>query len=157
MVEGANRDGGDGLALRPASPTSRIELILSGQPKGQKRVRHHGKGHWHDKDQKLAEGNIIRKWEEAGEPRLPDVALKLAVTLYIARPASHRKRDGSLSAEGERHPRPENKKPDVDNAIKLIMDALNKRAYKDDVQIVEAHVERHWAEWPATVVRITVV
>jgi len=139
------------------APRQPIVLWLSGQPKGQKRVRHHGKGHWHDKDQKLAEGNVIRKWEEAGEPRLPDVALRMEVMLYISRPAGHFKKDGSLSAEGERHPRPENKKPDVDNAIKLIMDALNKRAYRDDVQIVEAVVERHWAEWPATKVKISAI
>lgn len=134
-----------------------IILVLSGQPKGQKRVRHHGKGHWHDKDQKLAEGNVIRKWEDAGEPRLPDGPLRIEVTLYIARSASHFKRDGSLSTEGLRHPRPENKKPDVDNALKLVMDAMNKRAYKDDVQIVEALVERHWAEWPATKIKITAI
>ena len=135
-----------------------IRLVLSGQPKGQKRVRHHGKGHWHDKDQKLAEGNIIRKWEEAGEPRFPDTpALRIDLTLYIARPASHFKRDGTLSAEGLRHPRPENKKPDVDNALKLVMDALNKRAYKDDVQVVESLVERHWADWPATKIKISAI
>lgn len=134
-----------------------ITLWLSGQPKGQKRVRHHGKGHWHDKDQKLAEGNIIRKWEEKGEPRLPDAALRCDITLYIARPASHFRKDGELSTEGLRHPRPENKKPDVDNALKLVLDAMNKRAYKDDVQIVESFVERHWADWPATKIKIYVI
>lgn len=134
-----------------------IRLVLSGQPKGQKRVRHQGKGHWHDKDQKLAEGEVIRKWEEAGEPRLPDVALRIELSLYIARPQSHFKMDGSLSAEGLRHNRPENKKPDVDNALKLVMDALNKRAYRDDVQIVEAVVERHWADWPASKIRISAI
>jgi Holliday junction resolvase RusA-like endonuclease len=135
----------------------KVTLWLSGEPKGQKRVRHMGAHHWTHPDTKLAETNVIRKWEEAGEPRLPDGPLRLEVTLYIARPKGHLKKDGVLSAEGERHPRPDNKKPDVDNAIKLIMDALNKRAYKDDVQIVEALVERHWAEWPATRIQITVV
>lgn len=149
--------------MRPASPpvramTEQILFWLSGDPKGQKRVRHHGQHHWHDKDQKLAEANVIRKWEEAGSPRLPDdVALGLEVVLYVARPAGHYKKDGSLSTEGMRHPRPHTKKPDVDNAIKLIMDCMNKRAYKDDVRIVDAHVERHWAEWPATKIRIYVV
>lgn len=135
-----------------------IRLVLSGQPKGQKRVRHQGKGHWHDKDQKLAEGEVIRKWEEAGSPRLPDkTALRVELTLYISRPASHFKADGSFSAEGLRHPYPENKKPDVDNALKLVMDALNKRAYRDDVQIVTASVERIWADWPATKIKISAI
>jgi Holliday junction resolvase RusA-like endonuclease len=104
----------------------------------------------------LAEAEVRRKWEEAGEPRLPDdVGLRIEMTLYVVRPGSHRKKDGSLSAEGERHPRPHTKKPDVDNAIKLVMDALNKRAYRDDVRIVEALVERHWADWPTTKIRIS--
>ncbi len=133
-----------------------IRLVLSGQPEGKKRPKF-GKGRvWTPKETQLAEGNIIRRWEEAGEPRMPDdAALRIEVVLYIARPATHRKRDGSLSAEGLRHPRPENKKPDVDNALKLVMDALNQRAYKDDVRVVEALVERHWAEWPATKIKIS--
>ena len=137
---------------------SSITLWLSGQPKGKDRPRFTKSGRtFTTKETVLAEGNIIRKWEEAGEPRLPDAALRCDVTLYIARPASHFKKDGSLSTEGQRHPRPENKKPDVDNAIKLVMDALNKRAYKDDVQIVEAFVDRHWADWPATKIKIYVI
>jgi Holliday junction resolvase RusA-like endonuclease len=152
---GREQSGGGGLAERPASP---ILLVLSGEPRGKGRPRF-GQGRtWTDKDTALAEGNIIRKWEDVGEPRLPDNApLRVHVTLYISRPNSHYKRDGSLSAEGLRHPRPENKKPDVDNALKLVMDALNKRAYKDDVQIVEATVERQWAEWPATKIAISVI
>lgn len=152
---GRDDSGGDGLAERPASP---ILLVLSGQPRGKGRPRF-GQGRtWTDKDTQLAEGNIIRKWEDAGEPRLPDkTPLRIELTLYISRPESHYKRDGSLSAEGMRHPRPENKKPDVDNSLKLVMDALNTRAYKDDVQIVEAVVERHWAEWPASKIKISVI
>lgn len=135
--------------------TQSITLWLQGQPEGKGRPKF-GQGRaWTPKKTVLGEAEVRRKWEEAGEPRLPDVALRLQTTLYISRPASHFKRDGTLSAEGLRHPRPENKKPDVDNAIKLIMDALNKRAYKDDVQIVEAMVERHWAEWPATKIKLT--
>jgi Holliday junction resolvase RusA-like endonuclease len=42
----------------------------------------------------------------------------------------------------------------VDNAMKLVMDAMNSRAYRDDVRICTGHVEKHWAEWPATKIRI---
>lgn len=135
-----------------------ITLLIHGEPKGQKRVRHHGQHHWTHPETKLAAGEVIRKWEEAGCPRLPDdTALRLEVVLYVVRPGGHWKADGSLSAEGLRNPRPHKKKPDVDNAIKLIMDALNKKAYKDDVQIVDAVVERHWAEWPATKIKISTI
>lgn len=38
------------------------------------------------------------------------------------------------------------KKPDIDNVIKVVLDALNKIAYQDDTQVNEIHVIRHWCE-----------
>lgn len=38
------------------------------------------------------------------------------------------------------------KKPDIDNIIKLIFDALNKVAYHDDNQIVDVEVHKFYAE-----------
>ena len=38
------------------------------------------------------------------------------------------------------------KKPDADNIIKSIADALNGIAYADDSQIVQATVNKWWAE-----------
>ena len=40
------------------------------------------------------------------------------------------------------------KKPDADNIIKSIADALNGIAYADDSQIVQATVNKWWAEEP---------
>jgi Holliday junction resolvase RusA-like endonuclease len=131
-------------------------LVIGGDPMGKDRPRFAQGRTFTTTATKLAEGEVRRKWEEAGEPRLPDdVPLRIAVTLYVVRPASHKRKNGELSAEGERHSRPMAKKPDVDNALKLAMDALNKRAYRDDVRIVEAVVERHWAEWPATKIKLS--
>src|SRR5690349_8784808 len=66
----------------------------------------------------IAETDVRRVWEQQGKPRFEDKpALELTVTIKVMRPDGHFKKDGSLSAEGLRHPFPENKKPDVDNAI----------------------------------------
>jgi Holliday junction resolvase RusA-like endonuclease len=106
----------------------------------------------------VAEREIRAAWEDQGKPRLPDEsALGLSVRLAVVRPQGHFKKDGSLSAQGLRHPIPRNKKPDLDNAIKLVMDALNSRAYRDDVQIAEAQIKRVWDEWPSTTVRVYVL
>jgi Holliday junction resolvase RusA-like endonuclease len=59
-----------------------------------------------------------------------------------------------LSATGLRHPVPRSRKPDLDNAVKLVMDALNTRAYRDDVRIARVYCERVWGDWPLTVVKI---
>jgi Holliday junction resolvase RusA-like endonuclease len=49
-------------------------------------------------------------------------------------------------------PRPSNRKPDVDNACKLVMDSLNTRAWADDVQVVDLFVSREWADVPCTTI-----
>lgn len=129
-------------------------LRLDGQPKGKPRARFRpGQKPYPDKLQKLAEGEVRRAWEQAGRPRLPDVALILDVTLTVTRPAGHFKRDWSLSAEGERCPFPHRQKPDLDNCLKLICDALNTLAWRDDVRFVEMYARRVWGEWPGTVIR----
>ena len=46
------------------------------------------------------------------------------------------------------------KKPDADNIIKVILDALNGLAYRDDVQICRVYFEKMYAEIPETKVLI---
>ncbi len=46
------------------------------------------------------------------------------------------------------------KKPDIDNISKIILDALNKFAYKDDTQIVYMTVIKKYAETPKVLVEI---
>lgn len=133
-----------------------IHLIFDGDPVGKERPKFNTqtKVAYTPKKTVIAEKEIRSLWREAGKPRLPDVALELVIELYVQRPQSHFKKNGELTAEGLRHPVPRNKKPDVDNAIKLVMDALNKHAYKDDVQIAKATVVRFWGEWPKTVIKV---
>ena len=49
------------------------------------------------------------------------------------------------------------KKPDIDNCIKIIADALNGLAYVDDTQIVGVTAEKFYAEIPRVEVEITEV
>jgi Holliday junction resolvase RusA-like endonuclease len=75
---------------------------------------------------------------------LGDGPLWLDVTIVLRRPQSHYKTDGSLSLAGQRSERP-TKKPDADNAIKLVADALQGFAFRDDAQLVTLHCEKRWA------------
>lgn len=103
----------------------------------------------------INENDVRAVWREAGEPRIEDeTAIGIAVKITVPRPKNHFKKNGELSATGLRHPVPRNKKPDLDNALKLVMDALNTRAYKDDVLVARAYVERIWGDWPETRIRI---
>ena len=91
----------------------------------------------------LAENRIYLAWQDAGSPRLPDGPLWMRVEVLLARPQGHWRRDGTLSAAGERSQMP-TKRPDLDNILKLASDALNGCAYRDDAQLVEVHGVKRW-------------
>lgn len=142
------------LAKREAET---INLVIHGQPQGWARPRFNGRTGvvFNKKGHATGLAEIRRAWEEAGQPRIEDTtAIELDVFITVQRPRGHLKADGSLSAEGQRNPKPRKSKPDIDNVLKLVMDALNKRAYFDDVRVARATVERDWADWPSTTIVI---
>lgn len=133
-----------------------IRLELSGRPEGKGRPRFGQGGRvFTPNATKLAEGRIVDAWTNAGRPRL-EGPVKVDVWLEVGRPQGHFNSKGQLNAAGQRLPYPTGKKPDVDNALKLIMDALNRRAYRDDVDVVSATVHRRWSGdgWERTIVLV---
>lgn len=130
---------------------SAFELLVIGKPVGKGRPRFAGGRAFTDERTAQAERDIFGCWIAAGSPRL-NGPIELSVVLKVERPKGHYRKDGSLSAEGRRHPHPAAQKPDVDNALKLVMDALNGRAWGDDVQVVWARVQRVWGSRAETVV-----
>ena len=134
-----------------------IELRVAGraQTKQRQRVDPRTKRAYTPPSNIINENDVRAVWREAGEPRIEnDSAIGIALKIVVLRPQGHFKKNGELSSEGLRHPVPRNKKPDLDNALKLVMDALNSRAYKDDVQVARAYLERVWGEWPETIIKI---
>lgn len=69
------------------------------------------------------------------------VAVKIVAQFKIPKTAT--KKDKALIEEGLLSP---TKKPDIDNIIKIILDALNKMAFKDDNQITKIEVEKVYGE-----------
>lgn len=137
-----------------------IELRVAGKPstKGRPRFDPRTRRAYSPPSNIVSENDIRAIWREAGEPRIDGkVPISIRVLINVVRPQGHYRKNGNLSAEGIRNPIPCNKKPDVDNALKTVMDALNSRAYQDDVQIARATVERRWAMWSATTIYISVI
>lgn len=64
------------------------------------------------------------------------------ITAYYSLPKSL---SGSKRREKVLRERPQ-KKPDCDNVVKVILDALNGVAYKDDAEVTEVHFAKHWTE-----------
>lgn len=46
------------------------------------------------------------------------------------------------------------KKPDIDNIAKIVLDALNKLAYKDDTQVVELNIAKAYADRERLIIKI---
>lgn len=124
-----------------------IRLVVLDPPTGKGRPRFNrqtGRAYTPSKTTN-AEARIRHAWDTAGRPTLPEgVPIKASIALYVDRPMHHYKRDGTLTAGGQREPIPHRQKPDCDNAAKLVLDALEKYAYPRDVAIVELHVQRCW-------------
>lgn len=74
-----------------------------------------------------------------------DTPLKLTIKAYFEVPGSFSKRKTENALKGVLRPC---KKPDWDNIGKIVADALNKIAYADDSQIVDAHVVKRYSDRP---------
>ena len=77
--------------------------------------------------------------------------VKLSVIAYFELPKNISKQKEAEMLAGIISP---TKKPDWDNIGKIISDALNKFAFKDDAQIIEATIIKKYARTPKVLVRI---
>ena len=81
-----------------------------------------------------------------------DAPIDIIITAFLGIPKSASKRKQMLMTSGALFPM---KKPDLDNVMKIVCDALNGIAYKDDAQIVNAKICKRWSsEMPSVWVTI---
>ena len=78
-------------------------------------------------------------------------SLKAEVTICVSIPQSYSKKKQALCRDRVLAP---SKKPDIDNVLKSIFDALNGYCYEDDVQIIKVITEKRYAEDPFVEVMI---
>lgn len=79
-----------------------------------------------------------------------DGPVKMTITAYYGIPKSATKRKRALMEANQTRP---TKKPDIDNVVKIICDALNGYAYHDDTQVVELRATKLYGD-PRVVVEI---
>lgn len=72
--------------------------------------------------------------------------IKISILVYYSIEKAHYKKKGlnAVGLEKEKNVIRPTKKPDIDNIAKIIMDALNGVAYKDDAQVVGLTVEKYY-------------
>lgn len=132
-----------------------VNFTIYGEPKGKGRPRFNTKtGHAiTPKDTVNYETLVHMEYlNQCGNAKFPDDAmLDMRIKAYYSIPKSKSKKQQNLMREGIARPI---KKPDMDNCIKIIADALNKIAYRDDTQIVDCQVRKFYSDNPRVEVLI---
>lgn len=135
--------------------TRRIEFTVLGEPKGKGRPRFSTRtGHAITPKGTVNYETLVRM-EYASQTegfRFPDDAmLDMRILAYYSIPQSKSKKTKERMRNGDLRP---TKKPDMDNVVKIIADALNQVAYRDDTQIVDCQCRKFYSDNPRVVVRI---
>jgi Holliday junction resolvase RusA-like endonuclease len=87
--------------------------------------------------------------QQAGTPMVPG-PVAVVIGLVLPLPGSWPKRDRADALSGKKQPLT---KPDWDNLAKLVCDALNGIAWRDDAHVTVARCIKVYGEQPRTVVR----
>lgn len=67
--------------------------------------------------------------------------IKVSIIAYFAIPKSIKKSDIDEMLENNISP---TKKPDIDNIVKIVLDSMNRFAFKDDTQITKLEIEKKY-------------
>ena len=123
-----------------------MDFIVDGKPQGKQRPRFSRISKTVYTPTKTAkyEKQIAKAYTEAGGKCIPaDCYVSVSVSAFFPIPKSYskKKREDCL----ERILRPD-KKPDMDNILKVVLDALNEVAYEDDKQVVELIGRKYYTE-----------
>lgn len=137
------------------------EFVIPGNPRGKERPRvernrYTGKVVARTPDKTVAYEELIRYRYKKSFPFF-EGAVRMEILALYEIPKSTTKKNASLMAKGVIKP---TKKPDCDNIVKIICDALNHVAYKDDSQVTDVYVTKRYTaegEIPCVKVRITEV
>lgn len=128
------------------------KIYIPGEPVSKGRPRMTKSGHTYTPKRTVDYERMVQTLfhAEHGSPKL-EGAILLRLDLYFGIPKSSSKAARKQMQQGMERPC---KRPDIDNCLKAVCDALNGIAYKDDSQIVAAVIQKFWADEPRAVVTI---
>lgn len=130
-----------------------VLFTVPGEPQGKARARtvrsKNGKVHSFTPDKTAAyEKEIVARFREAYGFRIPfndGEPVELIVRAFFPIPKRTSKKKIEKMLKGEIRP---TKKPDIDNILKVVADALNDEAYKDDKQIAYMQCAKWYSDDP---------
>lgn len=130
-----------------------ITLIIPGNPMGKQRPRVLKTGITYTPKETVNYETLIKELyaTEYKHQKLLEGPLEMKIKAYFQIPKSVSKVKATSMERGDIRP---TKKPDADNLIKIVADALNGIAYKDDSQIVSCSLEKYYSNIPRVQVEI---
>lgn len=136
--------------------TSEITFTIPGEPTGKGRprfVRATGRAFTPPKTSSYE--NLVKlMYNNSVDEFYEDEPLEISITAIFQMPKSASKKKMEDMISGKTRP---TKRPDADNIMKAICDALNGIAYKDDAQIVSAAIRKYYGQEPQTIVTISTI
>ena len=130
-------------------------FIVPGEPRGKGRPRFSSVSRSPHTDSETAayERKVAAHYRKAhGAHKAPDgTFVEVDIVAYLGIPASATKK---AKAEMAAHKILPSRKPDADNIIKIILDALNGVAYKDDAWVHRASCVKYYSFEPRVEVQI---
>jgi len=134
------------MAHQPAAAT--IAFVIPGTPVGKGRPKFARRGNFvstYTPEKTASYENLVRvKAEEAMAGRqVIDGPVEVAILLFVLPPSSWSQKKQREALAGTILP---TSKPDVDNVLKGIFDAMNEIVWKDDKQAVDVRVTKRYGE-----------
>lgn len=127
----------------------RIHFTIEGEPKGKGRPRFRRIGNYVSTYTPATtasyEDAVRLAYKQAAQGAYFEGPVKMEVWCIFGIPKSATKKNQAEMLSGKVLP---TKKPDADNVLKIIADALNGLAYKDDTQITDMEIHRRYAAIP---------
>lgn len=133
-----------------------MKFTIPGEPCGKARPRvvHNGNFSRAYTPEKTVNYETLVKLEyqrQCGGAYISAGGIHMSIIARCAIPNSASKRKAQAMLDGAIRP---TKKPDCDNIIKIICDALNGIAYKDDAQIISVSIEKRYSVMPSVEVAL---
>tara|TARA_R110000824_G_scaffold70768_2_gene181492 strand:+ start:4059 stop:4469 length:411 start_codon:yes stop_codon:yes gene_type:complete len=130
-----------------------IDFAIDGKPLPLQRHRSTRRGIMYDPSKK-DKVNFLTKCLEFA-PKTPlEGALWIEVVFSMPRPKSHYRTGKNAGKLKDDSPTMHTKKPDLDNLVKFVCDALDRKFYLDDSQITRIQAVKVYAEQPSTEITI---
>lgn len=97
--------------------------------------------------------HFLRQWFIREYPNFTTIETRVKVTIiaYFGIPKSTSKKKEAEMLANIISP---TKKPDADNIIKIVLDAMNKFAFKDDTQVTKLEIEKKYSRTPKIYIKI---